>query len=514
MPEMSKSVISRNDCVASQTTSGRVTVFPMYEHKCIIKMTETPKVDLKYHVKTRHEQGWARPGDSGTKGDLCETRLLHRAALSPIRLPALTVMPGRDQKAEEKEPRTRQLPAVPGRPLQDKEEQGKVIPLVTPRMVDFIAAAVEANRRIAAEKKCAKTRKGKEQKGKTVRKEKEEKGKTVRKEKEEKGKKVKEKEDKMRKEEKVKQEKVKEEKGKKVKEDKMRKEEKVKQEKKVKFVQQEKVKVVKQEMKVKNVKQEKVRKVKQEEKSRFSKHAQKFLAEEEKKNKMLKKQKKKQAKQQELEAEKTEAQPEEVEMPVAQESSTFEEEYSSSLSESETEQSSSSCSSSHSLIKRMMGEQEEAEEEPPRVSWDSAHFPKRRLTPVTEETLREVVKCIVEQVAREQQGQRDAEKDLQGRLQSELAVLRWSQWSRSARETPSILSLSGPQYRPAPPPGPRPGKAARVGGVGSCKHHVIASHSKPREDPLGPVGWRAAGRGTGDLCTDNPASQLCAQAKV
>ncbi|XP_040519125.1 golgin subfamily A member 6-like protein 6 isoform X5 [Gallus gallus] len=432
-----------------------------YEHKCIIKMTETPKVDLKYHVKTRHEQGWARPGDSGTKGDLCETRLLHRAALSPIRLPALTVMPGRDQKAEEKEPRTRQLPAVPGRPLQDKEEQGKVIPLVTPRMVDFIAAAVEANRRIAAEKKCAKTRKGKEQKGKTVRKEKEEKGKTVRKEKEEKGKKVKEKEDKMRKEEKVKQEKVKEEKGKKVKEDKMRKEEKVKQEKKVKFVQQEKVKVVKQEMKVKNVKQEKVRKVKQEEKSRFSKHAQKFLAEEEKKNKMLKKQKKKQAKQQELEAEKTEAQPEEVEMPVAQESSAFEEEYSSSLSESETEQSSSSCSSSHSLIKRMMGEQEEAEEEPPRVSWDSAHFPKRRLTPVTEETLREVVKCIVEQVAREQQGQRDAEKDLQGRLQSELAVLRWSQWSRSARETPSILSLSGPQYRPAPPPGPRPGKAAR-----------------------------------------------------
>ena len=87
-------------------------------------------------------------------------------------------------------------------------------------------------------------------------------------------------------------------------------------------------------------------------------------------------------------------------------------------------------------------------------------------------------------------------------------MLRWSQWSRSARETPSIFSLSGPQYRPAPPPGPRPGKAARVGGVGSCKHHVIASHSKPREDPLGPVGWRAAGRGTGDLCTDNPASQL------
>ena len=42
------------------------------------------------------------------------------------------------------------------------------------------------------------------------------------------------------------------------------------------------------------------------------------MAEEEKKNKMLKKQKKKQAKQQELEAEKTEAQPEEVEMPVAQ----------------------------------------------------------------------------------------------------------------------------------------------------------------------------------------------------
>ncbi|XP_032298480.1 uncharacterized protein LOC116652929 [Coturnix japonica] len=105
MPEMSKLVISRNDCAASQTSSGHVIVFPMYTHESILQMSETAKVDLKYHLKIRHEQGWSRAGDRGRKGDLCETRLLHRAALSPEKLPALTVMPRRDQKAEEKDAR-------------------------------------------------------------------------------------------------------------------------------------------------------------------------------------------------------------------------------------------------------------------------------------------------------------------------------------------------------------------------------------------------------------------------
>lgn len=38
--------------------------------------------------------------------------------------------------------------------------------------------------------------------------------------------------------------------------------------------------------------------------------------------------------------------------------------------------------------------------------------------------------------------------------------------------------------------------------MGSRKQRVTASRSKPREDPLGPVGWRAAGGGAGDLRTD------------
>ncbi|XP_032298410.1 coiled-coil domain-containing protein 81-like isoform X2 [Coturnix japonica] len=151
MPEMSKSVISRNACAASQTSSGRVIVFPMYTHESILQRTETAKVDLKYHLKTRHEQGWSRAGDRGRKGDLCETHLLHRAALSPEKLPALTVMPGRDRKAKEKEPRTGHLPAILTR-SSEKEEQKKVLPLVTPRMVDFVAVEVKKRKESSSPK--------------------------------------------------------------------------------------------------------------------------------------------------------------------------------------------------------------------------------------------------------------------------------------------------------------------------------------------------------------------------
>lgn len=56
-----------------------------------------------------------------------------------------------------------------------------------------------------------------------------------------------------------------------------------------------------------------------------------------------------------------------------QEPSASEKEYVISLSESETEHS----SPSPSLMERMMGQREEAEEEPPRVFWDSAALPKR-----------------------------------------------------------------------------------------------------------------------------------------
>ncbi|KAM9662087.1 uncharacterized protein ACIBXB_012281 isoform 2-T4 [Morphnus guianensis] len=77
--------------------------------------------------------------------DLAEQRLLRRARLSPKRLPAATVKSEQGQKAEGREPRARQLPAIQGSSLKEKEEKEKqkLIPLVEPRTVDFIARAIE-----------------------------------------------------------------------------------------------------------------------------------------------------------------------------------------------------------------------------------------------------------------------------------------------------------------------------------------------------------------------------------
>ncbi|XP_048795030.1 coiled-coil domain-containing protein 81-like [Lagopus muta] len=441
MPEMSKAVISRNACAASLTASGHVTVFPMYTHEIELETPDTAKVDLKYHVKTRRGQGWA----IGRKGDLCETRLLHRAALPPKRLPPLTGMRGRDQAAEEKEPRTRQLPAIPRRSLPEKEEQAKVVPLVGPRMVDFFAIAREKKRMADLEAKALETKKGKVVKGQNVRKE-EEKGKNVRKERE----------------------------AKKVKEVKPVKPVKpVKQVKPVKPVKEVKpvkpVKEVKPVKPVKPVKQVKpVKEVKQEKKVQEKKLPKVTQKKQQQKLQGKKAEKGKQQKSQEKD---TEAEPEEVKLPAAQETSVTEEEYSISLSGSETERS----SSTPSLRERMMGKQEEAEEEPRAVFWDSAALPKRKLSSRTDEALREVVKLIVGQVSREQQGQRDAEKDLQDRLQSELAVL-W--WSRPSTHAPGLLHLPGAEHRPAPPAGPKPEKASRRVVRRVVVRHVDEDHER------------------------------------
>ncbi|KAM6236788.1 uncharacterized protein M6G45_012485 [Spheniscus humboldti] len=75
--------------------------------------------------------------------DLAEKRLLRRARLSPKRLPAMTVKSEQGQKAEGSEPRARQLPAIPGSSLEEKEEKEKLIPLVGPRTVDFVARTIE-----------------------------------------------------------------------------------------------------------------------------------------------------------------------------------------------------------------------------------------------------------------------------------------------------------------------------------------------------------------------------------
>ncbi|KAM9662058.1 uncharacterized protein ACIBXB_012125 isoform 2-T5 [Morphnus guianensis] len=144
MPEMRDSVISRHDTAASQTSSGRVIVLPGYKLETVPKMP-TVKADLTGHVKATPEKGWGKGDGSGKKEDLAEQRLLRRARLSPKRLPAATVKSEQGQKAEGREPRARQLPAIQGSSLKEKEEKEKqkLIPLVEPRTVDFIARAIE-----------------------------------------------------------------------------------------------------------------------------------------------------------------------------------------------------------------------------------------------------------------------------------------------------------------------------------------------------------------------------------
>ncbi|XP_071673831.1 uncharacterized protein [Patagioenas fasciata] len=85
--------------------------------------------------------------------DAAGKRLLRRARLPPHRLPALTVTPEQGQKAEGSEPRARQLPVIQRSCLKEKEEKGKLPPLVAPREVDFIARAIERREKNKRQKK-------------------------------------------------------------------------------------------------------------------------------------------------------------------------------------------------------------------------------------------------------------------------------------------------------------------------------------------------------------------------
>ncbi|XP_071659109.1 uncharacterized protein [Patagioenas fasciata] len=137
MPEMRDSVISRHDTAASQTSSGRVIVLPWCQLETVPKMPTL--IDLTGRV-----QG---------KEDAAEKRLLRRTRLPPNRLPAPTVKPEQGQKAEGSEPRARQLPVIQRSCLKEKEEKGKLPPLLAPREVDFIARAIERREKNKWEKK-------------------------------------------------------------------------------------------------------------------------------------------------------------------------------------------------------------------------------------------------------------------------------------------------------------------------------------------------------------------------
>ncbi|XP_071659037.1 uncharacterized protein [Patagioenas fasciata] len=244
--------------------------------------------------------------------DAAEKRLLRRARLPPNRLPALTVKPEQGQKAEGSEPRARQLPVIQRSCLKEKEEKGKLPPLVAPREVDFIARAIERR-------------------------------------------------------EKNKREKKKEE--------------------------------------------------------QLPKHIRKFLEGEEKKEKEAAVREK--SKRQSARAMKAKSKAEKEtpgvkgkgenpkEMQRSQESSSPE--CSSDSSSSSVESDESSCDLLE--IRTIMEDWEEAGEEPPTVPEDNSVPPKRSLSPRTDRALREVVTCILGQVARKRRGERDEQLDLQDKLQ-------------------------------------------------------------------------------------------------
>ncbi|XP_074936243.1 uncharacterized protein LOC142050930 [Phalacrocorax aristotelis] len=109
-----------------------------------VPKTPTAKVELSAPVKATPEQGWGKGEGTGKKEALAEKRLLHRARLSPQRLPAVTVKSEQSHKTERSEPRARQLPPIQGSSLKEIEAKEKVIPLVQPRTVDFIARTIES----------------------------------------------------------------------------------------------------------------------------------------------------------------------------------------------------------------------------------------------------------------------------------------------------------------------------------------------------------------------------------
>ncbi|KAK2525585.1 hypothetical protein Q9966_011320 [Columba livia] len=300
MPEMRDSVISRHDTAASQTSSGRVFVLPWYKLETVPEMPTL--IDLKGRVKG--------------KEDVAEKRLLCRARLSPNRLPALPVKPQQGQRAEGSEPRARQLPVIQRSCLKEKEEKGKLPPLVAPREVDFIARAIETREKNKREKK--KKKKKKEKLPQYIQ----------------------------------------------------------------KYLNEEKKK--KTELAVEEKSKEQSTGV-IEAKAKAEKEAPNGRGKEESQK----------------------------EMQRSQESSSSE--CSSDSSTSSVESDASSCDLLE--IRTIMENWEEAEEEPPTVPEDNTVPPKRSLSPRTDRALREVVTCILGQVARKRRGERDEQLDLQDKLQ-------------------------------------------------------------------------------------------------
>ncbi|KAK2529683.1 hypothetical protein Q9233_006850 [Columba guinea] len=324
MPEMRDSVISRHDTAASQTSSGRVMVLPWYQLETVPKMPTL--IDL--------------PGRVQGKEDVAEKRLLRRARLSPNRLPALPVKPEQGQKAEGSEPRARQLPAVQRSCLKEKEEKGKLPPLVGPGTVDFIARAMERR-----EKKKREKKKKEEQLPPYIR----------------------------------------------------------------KFLEEEEKK--KKEAAV------------AEKRKQHSAGAMKAKAKAEKETRSVKG-KGEQPK----------------EMQRIQESSSSE--CSSDSSPSSVESDESSCDLLE--IRTIMENWEEAGEEPPTVPEDNSVPPKRSLSPRTDRALREVVTCILGQVARKRRGERDEQLDLQDRLQCKTEQKRSSGTAKGLEKRAG--ATGGPEF--------------------------------------------------------------------
>ncbi|KAK2529704.1 hypothetical protein Q9233_006871 [Columba guinea] len=324
MPEMRDSVISRHDTAASQTSSGRVMVLPWYQLETVPKMPTL--IDL--------------PGRVQGKEDVAEKRLLRRARLSPNRLPALPVKPEQGQKAEGSEPRARQLPAVQRSCLKEKEEKGKLPPLVGPGTVDFIARAMERR-----EKKKREKKKKEKQLPPYIR----------------------------------------------------------------KFLEEEEKK--KKEAAV------------AEKRKQHSAGAMKAKAKAEKETRSVKG-KGEQPK----------------EMQRIQESSSSE--CSSDSSPSSVESDESSCDLLE--IRTIMENWEEAGEEPPTVPEDNSVPPKRSLSPRTDRALREVVTCILGQVARKRRGERDEQLDLQDKLQCKTEQKRSSGTAKGLEKRAG--ATGGPEF--------------------------------------------------------------------
>ncbi|KAM6107426.1 uncharacterized protein FYN12_011390 isoform 2-T2 [Phoenicopterus ruber ruber] len=213
-------------------------------------------------------------------------------------------------------------------------------------------------------------------------------------------------------------------------------------------------------------------------KEKLPKHIQKYLDEEENKKRELVEEEKRKERtppatkakaKREKETPKVTAKRQD-ETQRSQESRSSEQSSGSSPTSTETEE------SSPDLLEMMMEEWEEAREEPPTVHEDDTVPPRRSLSPQTHQTLREVVTCLLGQVARRHGGQRDDRTDLQDKLKCELAVL---QWRRSGKEAHSSQKVQEAGPQPAPPA--TPGK--RRTGPGSCIRGTPERRGEGRKEP-------------------------------